>query len=248
MATLAEYCDKVFTWHAVDVLINKARPIRDVLQRLKKKDSATAEEPDERDLATLMKFIEDDTFQTLSKPLFAASGAMFLIATHIMTLETLFSHAAEFAKEHRESPEVQAFKQNPSRGSMVAYIAFQTLTHNEIIAEDEQGANVWDILMQCTPSHETHQGAPFWDMPEQQGEDLEEGDHDYGYDDEEPEETLTGSSHHRPRRNVIDDEGDEHDVFNTPESSAKHALFIMQPDPDRTTNQEAYPRPIKERH
>lgn len=146
MATLAEYRDKVFTRHAVDMLINKARPIRDVLQRFNKKDSAMVEEPNERDLATLMKFIEDNTLQTLSKHLFVASGAKYSIATHIMTLETLFTHPAEFAKKHRESPEVQAFKQYPSREPMVAYIASQTLTHNEIIPEDEQGANIWDIL------------------------------------------------------------------------------------------------------
>lgn len=144
MATLAEYRDMVFTRHAVDVLINKARPIRDILQRFNKKDSATVEEPDERDLATLMKFIEDDTLRNLSKHLFAVSGAMYSIATHIMTLDTLFSHPAEFARKHRESPEVQGFKQNPSRESMVVYIASQTLTHNEIVPEDEQGANIWN--------------------------------------------------------------------------------------------------------
>lgn len=148
MATLAEYRNKVFTQHAVDMLINKARPIRDILQRFNKKDSARAEEPHQRDLAMLMKFIEDDTLQALSKHLFVAFGAMYLIATHIMTLETLFSHPAEFAKKHREPPEVQAFKQNPSRESMVAYIASQTLTHNKIISEDEQGGNIWDILTQ----------------------------------------------------------------------------------------------------
>ena len=60
LATLAEYTDKVFTRYAIDTLLNKARPIRTVLQRFNKKDSATAEEPDKRDLATLMKFIEDD--------------------------------------------------------------------------------------------------------------------------------------------------------------------------------------------
>lgn len=94
LATLAEYRDKVFTCHAVNTLLNKARPIRTVLQRFNKKDSATAEEPDERDLASLMKFIEDDTLKSLSKHLFAASDAMYSIATHLMTLETLFSHPA----------------------------------------------------------------------------------------------------------------------------------------------------------
>lgn len=33
LATLAEYRDKVFTRYAVDTLLNKARPIRTVLQR-----------------------------------------------------------------------------------------------------------------------------------------------------------------------------------------------------------------------
>ena len=77
LATLAKYKDKVITRHAVDPLLNKARPIRTVLQRFNKKDSATAEEPDERDLADLMKLIEDDTLKSLCKHLFAASGTMF---------------------------------------------------------------------------------------------------------------------------------------------------------------------------
>ena len=155
MATLAEYRDKVFARQPVNVLINKARPIRQVLQRFNKKDSATTEEPDECDLASLMKFVEDGTLQTLYKHLFATSGAMYFIATYLMTLQTLFSHPAEFARRHRKSPEVQGFKQNPSCESMVAYIASQTLTHNEIVAEDEQGANIWDILTQRVPSQET---------------------------------------------------------------------------------------------
>ena len=148
LATLTEYKDKVFTRHAVDPLLNKARPIRTVLQRFNKKDSATAEEPDERDLADLMKFTEDDTLKSLCKHLFRASGAMFSIATYMMTLETLFSHPAEYAKRHRESPEVQSFKQNPSRESMVAYIASQTLSHTEIVPEEEQGSSIWDVLTQ----------------------------------------------------------------------------------------------------
>lgn len=151
LATLAEYRDKVFTRHVVDPLLNKARPIRTVLQRFNKKDSATAEEPDERDLVTLMKFIEDDTLKSLSKHLFAASGAMYSIATHLMTLETLFSHPAEFAKRLHESPEVQSFKQNLSRESMVAYIASQTLSHSEIVPEEEQGSNKWEMFPKGLP-------------------------------------------------------------------------------------------------
>ena len=103
LATLGEHRDKVFTRHAVDALISKARRICQVLQRFNNKDSATAEEPDEHDLPALMKFVEDDTLQTLPKHLFAASGAMSSISTHLMTLQTLFSHPAEFAWRHRES-------------------------------------------------------------------------------------------------------------------------------------------------
>ena len=91
-----------------------------------------------------MKFIEDDMLKGLCKHLFAASGAMFSIATHIMTLEKLFSHLAEYAKRHRESLEVQSFKQNPSRESMVAYIVYQTLSHTEIVSEEEEGGSIWD--------------------------------------------------------------------------------------------------------
>ena len=161
LATLADYKDKVFTKHAVDPLLNKAQPIRSVLQRFNKKDSATSEEPNERDLRDLMKFVEDDTLKGLCKHLLAASGAMFSVATHIMTLETLFSHPAEYAKRHRESPEVQSFKQNPSRESMVAYIASQTLSHTEAVAEDEPAGSIWDTLTQRGSSRQHDRPARF---------------------------------------------------------------------------------------
>lgn len=231
LATLAEYRDKVFTRQPVDTLLNKARPIRTVLQRFNKKDSSTAEEPDAHNLATLMKFIEDDTLKTLSKDLFTASGAMYSVATHLMTLQTLFSHPAEFAKKHRESPEVQAFKQNPSRESMVAYIAGETLTHSEIVPEDEQGANIWDLLTQQPPSRQPRQSATFWDALEENPEDEDQGN---PYEDDQEEEAVTAPRCRRARPNTLEDKDEEYEddePFNTPESSAEHALFITQPDP-----------------
>lgn len=174
----------------------------------------------------MRQFVEDGTLQTLSKHLFGASGAMYSIATHLMTLQTLFTHPAEFARRHRKTPEVQGFKQNPSCESMVGYIASQTLTHNEIVAEDEQGANIWDILTQRVPSRETREIAPLWDIVEEQGEDAEEPDE---------EDNVPPPSHRRARRNILDEEDDElqeEEPFNTPKSSAEHALFITQQDPE----------------
>ena len=221
----------MFTKHAVDPLLNKAQPIRSVLQRFNKKDSATSEEPDERDLRDLMKFVEDDTLKGLCKHLLAASGAMFSVATHIMTLETLFSHPAEYAKRHRESPEVQSFKQNPSRESMVAYIASQTLSHTEAVAEDEPAGSIWDTLTQRGSSRQARQTSMFCDVID---DNPEEEDADYEYDDE-PEEDIRPPTRRRQRSTILDDEDEENEEdepFNTPESSAEHALFIMQPDPE----------------
>ena len=231
VATLAEYRDKVFTRQAVDPLLTKVRPIRSVLQRFNKKDSASAEEPDERDLADLMKFVEDDTLATLSKHLFAASGAMFSVATHLMTLQTLFSHPSEYAKRHRESPEVQGFKQNPSRESMVAYIASQTISHSEVAAQDEQGISIWDTLSQRTPGRNERPNAPFWHNNE---DDCDQPDPDN--DDEEEDYDLPAPSRRRLSRNLLDDDDEDqvedNEPVNTPESSGERAIFITQPDPD----------------
>lgn len=229
LATLADYKDKVFTKRAVDPLLDKARPIRTVLQRFNKKDSATAEEPDERDLADLMKFVEDDSLVPLCKHLFAASGAMFSIATHLMTLQTLFSHPSEYAKRHRESPEVQAFKQNLSRESMVAYIASQTLSHSDIGGEDDQGSSVWDSLSPRSSAREGRDTGTFWDIDEYESQEVNE-------DDEEDEEQIQAPARRRRRVNRLqedeDYDEDEDEPFNTPESSAEHALFITQRDPE----------------
>ena len=174
-----------------------------------------------------MKFIEVDTLKGLSEHLFGASGAMYSIATHLMTLETLFSHPAEFAKRHHESPEVQIFKQNPSRESMVAYTASQTLSHSEIVPEEKQGASIWDVLTQRSSTREAQQTGTFWNAVQ---ENIDDDEPEYDYEDDEQEETIAAPTRRGPRRNVLDDEDEEYDEeqepFNTPKSSAEHALFI----------------------
>ena len=201
-----------------------------MLQRFNKKDSATSEEPDERDLRDLIKFIDDDTLKSLCKHLFAASGAMFSIATHIMTLETSFSHPAEYAKRHRESPEVQSFKQNPSRESMVAYVASQTLSHTEIVPEEEEGGSIWDTLTQRSSARQARPTATFWDGVQ---ENVEDEEPQYPYDEDDQEEDIPAPTRRRSQRNILEDEDDEdHKPFNTPESSGENALFITQEDPD----------------
>ena len=109
---------------------------------------------------------------------------MFSIVTHMMTLETLFSHPAEYAKRHRESPEVQSFKQNLSRESMVAYIASQTLSHTEIVPEDERGGSIWDALTQRSSTRQARQTATFGDAVEENVED-DEAECPYENDDQE---------------------------------------------------------------
>ena len=181
-----------------------------------------------------MKFIEDDTLKGLCKHLFAASGAMFSIATHIMTLEKLFSHPAEYAKRHRESLEVQSFKQNPSRESMVAYIVYQTLSHTEIVSEEEEGGSIWDTLTQRSSGRQARPTATFWDAIQ---ENVEDDEPEYPYDEDDEEEDIPAPTRRQSRRNVLEDEDDEedhdHEPFDTPESSGEHALFITQQDPEQ---------------
>ena len=150
-----------------------------------------------------------------------------------MTLETLFSYPAEFAKRHRELPEVQSFKKNPSRESMVAYIASQTLSQSEIVPEKEQVSSIWDVLSQRSSTREARQTCTFWDTVQ---ENVDDDEPEYDYEDNEQEETIAAPTRREPRPNVLDDEDEEYDKeqepFNTPESSAEHALFITQQDPE----------------
>ena len=94
--------------------------------------------------------------------------------------------------------------------------------------------NIWDILTQRPPTWQPRQSATFWDVEEQAEEDLQDKEQDYGYDDDETEETIQSQSRRRPRPNVLnhdDEEDDNQEPFNTPKSSAEHSLFITQPDP-----------------
>ena len=151
----------------------------------------------------------------------------------MITLETLFSHPAGYAKRHRESPEVQSFKQNPSRESMVTYIASQTLSHTEIVPEEEQGGSIWDALTQRSSTRQARQTATFWDAVE---ENVEDDEAKCPYEDDDQEEQIAPPTRRRPRPNILDEDEDqyneEEEPFNTQESSAEHALFITQQDPD----------------
>lgn len=104
---------------------------------------------------------------------------------------------------------------------MVAYIASETLTHSEIVPEDEQGANFWDILTQRPATRQARQTGAFWDAAE---ENVEDEDQEYGYDDDQ-EETITAPSRRWPRPNILDDEEEEYEEeepFNT------HCLLLRR--------------------
>lgn len=73
IATVSHYKDEVFTKNVVDLLVNKVRPVKVVLQRFNRKDSSVPEEPDEHDLAALMNFVKDSTLQSLPKEMYAAA-------------------------------------------------------------------------------------------------------------------------------------------------------------------------------
>ena len=88
-------------------------------------------------------------------------------------------------------------------------------------------------VSQRTSTGEPRQTGTFWDAVE---ENVEDQDPEYEYEDDEQEETIAAPTRRRPRRNILDDEDEEseeeEEPFNTPESSAEHALFITQQDPE----------------
>lgn len=107
---------------------------------------------------------------------------------------------------------------------MVAYVASQMLAYSEILAEDEQGSNIWDVMTRQTPSREAWRSLPIWDVPQDEGDDLDQPDEDYPDEDHSIEEDLAPPTRRRPRPNILDDHEDTFDneePFNTPESSAK---------------------------
>ena len=56
---------------------------------------------------------------------------------------------------------------------MVVYIASQTLSHTETVAEDQEGASIWDTLTQRTSGREARPTTTFWEAIEDNAEDDE---------------------------------------------------------------------------
>ena len=116
---------------------------------------------------------------------------------------------------------------------MVAYIASQTLSHTEIVPEEEEGGSIWDTLTQRSSGRQARPTATFWDAVQ---ENVEDEEPQYPYDEDDQEEDIPAPTRRRSRRNILEEEDDEddedHEPLNTPESSGEHALFITQEDPD----------------
>ena len=68
---------------------------------------------------------------------------------------------------------------------MVAYIASQTLSHTEIVPEEEQGGSIWDALTQRSSTRQVRQTATFWNPVE---ENVEDDDAKCPYEDDDQEE------------------------------------------------------------
>lgn len=88
-------------------------------------------------------------------------------------------------------------------------------------------------VSQRTSTGEPRQTGTFWDAVE---ENVKDQDPECEYEDDEQDETIAAPTRRRPRRNILDDEDEEseeqEEPFNMPESSAEHALFITQQDPE----------------
>lgn len=170
LATLKAYEGKVFEKSAVTFLASKLVPLKHSLQRFNKKDTTGAEEPDDDDMCTLMKTISQDTLSEMSKELFAASGAMYQMATQMMVLQTLLRHPDVWAAKHREMQEVAAFKANPSPEGMRDYLKTQILQSAPMATQSSRTYSVWDTPTQPATASNI-QGSSAWeDDPEDLGE------------------------------------------------------------------------------
>ena len=98
---------------------------------------------------------------------------------------------------------------------MVAYIASQTLSHTEIVPEEEEGGSIWDTLTQRSSGRQARPTATFWDAIQ---ENVEDDEPEYPYDEDDKED-IPAPTRRRSRRNVLEDENDEedddHEPFNT---------------------------------
>ena len=64
---------------------------------------------------------------------------------------------------------------------MVAYMASQTLSHTEIVPEEEEGGSIWDTLTQRSSGRQARPTATFWDAIQ---ENVEDDEPEYPYDKE----------------------------------------------------------------
>lgn len=190
-----------------------------------------------------MGTISQDTLSEMSKELFAASGAMYQMATQMMVLQTLLRHPDVWAAKHREMPEVAAFKANLSPEGMRDYLKTQILNTTPMVSQGNRQYSVWDALSQVVTSSHI-QGSSVWeDDPEDFGEGTSrqnregsEEEQQYGYDqdDEDDEEEVVRPPRKRAQKDPFDQmwrELDKEDAWLSQDSPSEAALYVTQADP-----------------
>lgn len=246
LSTVEAYEGKVFAKSALTFLATKLVPLKHTLQRFNKKNRTVAEEPDEDDLKALMKTMLQDTLGQMTKELFAASGAMYQIASQMMVLRTLQRHLDVWASKYREMLEVAAFKANPAPEGMRDYLKNQILQTSTSGPHSTTSYSVWDTPTTRSTTSNV-QPTSVWDdqaedpgegpsgvnagevEPEEQEEYFEE---DSGEDDDDDDEL------HPPKKRVRGDafeymwrEIDQEDAWLPEDSPGEAELFITQADP-----------------
>lgn len=161
-----KYQGTIFTDKAVDKLFTKFRPVKDALARFDNKDRSSDEQPTEDDVRKFMKIVQEDrNLEEHVQQLFEASGAMFLLSTHLQAAQVLLWNPTEYAEKLPATRLTERFKQDPTqiqmRDFLYTHIASDTKGGDRDYYEGKKGA-LWDQTRTPTrpPTRRVAKGRP----------------------------------------------------------------------------------------
>ena len=123
MPLIRRFSDTVFDEEFVEDLLESFDPLLPAMRRLDNKDKTEQTPLTREDVIQLLKNVdENETLHECIMDGYNAAGALMMLSTHVLAIQTLMRNTEDYAEKTTRSASSQAFKNDPTPRGMRNYI------------------------------------------------------------------------------------------------------------------------------
>ena len=119
MPLIPQFSSTVFTEEFVEDLLQSFNPLIPAMKRLDNKDKTDQTPPTREDVIQVLRNVdENDTLHECIMDGYNAAGALMMVTTHVLAIQTLMRNTEDYPEKTVRSTTSQAFKNDPTPRGM----------------------------------------------------------------------------------------------------------------------------------